>query len=299
MLVAGGRLWILTEVNRWTTGPMYVPAARLLSVPLSGGELTKHLDLEGLASMAADDAALYLAVSRDLSAMSTPRGKGPTGRLVRVPLAGGAPVDLATNIEPRVVAVDRERVWFDGSFVPKEGGKSPAPSGVKSPLAIAVDEDSVFYTAKGGRVLRLAKKGGATTVLAEGLPDEPSAVALDATHVYVSAVTWKSEETQQHGVLARVPKAGGPLEVLAKDVPTARGAWVSGDDAFVLTGRSGRPGALLRVPKAGGAQERVAEDGTLAHAAIDPAALYVTSDGTFRKDPFERLTPPVVLRITR
>lgn len=298
MLIAGGRLWIVTEVNRWTSGPMYVPAARLLSVPLTGGELEKHMDLEGLATLAADDTMLYVAVTRDLSTMSTTRAKTPTGRIFRLPLRGGAPADLVTGIEPHAIAVDRERVWFDGSSIPKQGGAA-APSSAKGALAIAVDEDHVYFTNKGGRVLRIAKTGGAPTVLASGLPDEPAAIALDGTHVYVSAVTWSSSATQEQGVVGRVPKQGGALEVLAKGIPTARGAWVSGDDVFVVTGRSGRPGAVLRVPKAGGEPVRVVEDGTLAHVAVDDSAIYFTSDGTFRKEPFERLTPPVVVRVFR
>src|SRR5215470_768797 len=51
MIVAGDRLYALTDVNKWTSGPMYVPAARLWSVPITGGELTRHLELEGLASL--------------------------------------------------------------------------------------------------------------------------------------------------------------------------------------------------------------------------------------------------------
>ncbi len=298
MLVAGGRLWMLTEVNRWTSGPMYVPAARLLSMPASGGELEKHMDLEGLAAIAADDASLWVAVTRDLGAMNTPRAKSPTGRIFRMPLRGGAPADVVTGIEPKQIAVDRERVWFDGFVVPKQGG-TPAPSGVKAPLAIAVDDESVFFTNKGGKILRVAKTGGAQTVLGQGLPDEPSAIALDDTHVYVSAVTWTSSATQEQGVVARVPKAGGSVEVLAKGIATARGLWVSGDDVFVVTGRSGRPGAVLRIPKTGGEPVRIAEDGTLAHVTVDEEGILYTSDGTFQKEPFARLTPPVVFRVWR
>jgi hypothetical protein len=299
MLIAGGRLWIVAEVNRWTTGPMYVPAARLYSMPLAGGALTKHLDLEGLAAIAADDAALFVAVTKDLSTVGTPRAKAATGRIFRMPLAGGALVDLATAIEPKVLAVDESRVWFDGSFIPKVGDKAPAPSGAKAPLALAVDATHLYFTSKGGRVWRVAKAGGAAQLLAERLPDEPAAIAVDASHVYVSAVSWASAADQKKGVVARVAKEGGALEILAKDVDTPRGAWLSPEHAFVVTGRAGRPGAVLRIPKAGGEPAVAAEDRTLGHVALDERTIYVTSDGTFEPETKKRLGPPLVLGFTR
>lgn len=301
MRVVGGRLWIVTEVNKWTTGPMYVPAARLYSVPVTGGELVKHLDLEGLATLATDDTSLFVAITKDLSTMSTPRAKSPTGRIFRLPLGGGAPVDVATEIEPKTLAVDDDRVWFDGSFVPKAGGKSAAPSAVKAPLALAVDATHLYFTQKGGRVLRVAKAGGATQTLAEKLPDEPAAIALDGTHVYVSAMSWTGESgnIRRKGVVARVPKEGGAVEVIAQDIESVRGVWVSGDDVFAIDGRAGRPGAVLRIAKSGGKVDRFAEDRTLGHIAVDDRALYLTSDGVFEPETKKRLKAPFVLGITR
>ncbi len=311
MLVAGGRLYVLTEVNKWTTGPMYVPAARLWSVPITGGELTRHFDLEGLATLAADDSSLYVAVNRDLSTMNTSRAKAPTGRIFRMPLAGGAPVDLATGISPTNIAVDGDTVWFDAFRMPKDGSKPPASSGIKGAIAFAFDTDDVYFTTgkasaqpakpdgKNGRVLRMPKAGGAPVVVATGLPDEPSAVAVDGSHVYVAAVTWGSEANEKAGVVARVAKEGGPLEVLAADVPMPRAAWLAGDHVFVRSGRPGRPGSILRIGKSGGAVEPVATDGTLAHATVDETSIYFSSDGTFQKEPFKRLTPAVVVRLVR
>ncbi len=311
MVVASGRLYVLTEVNKWTTGPMYVPAARLWSAPITGGELTRHLELEGLASLAADESSLYVAVNRDLAAMNTSRAKSPTGRIFKLPLAGGAPVDLATGITPSNIAVDGDTIWFDGFRMPKDGSKPPAPSGVKGAIAFAFDAENVYFTAgkgsaqpvkpdgKNGRLLRMPKSGGAPVVLATGLPDEPAGLAVDGTHVYVAAVAWGSDASEKAGVIARVPKAGGELAVLATDVPMPRAAWLSGDHVYVRSGRPGRPGSILRVAKSGGSTEPVVEDGTLAHATMDATSIYYSNDGTFRKEPFARLTPAVVVRVVK
>lgn len=277
MVVAGGRVWVLTNVTRWTNGPMYVPTARLWSAPIAGGPLTHHLDLEGTSALAADDAAVYVAVYRDL-AKQAPR----SGRVIRLPIAGGAPVDLATGIEPRTIAVDDGAIWTDELRIPRSGG-TPAPSGVKGAMAFAFDEDSAYVStpktdATGGKILRMPKKGGAPVVLATKLPDEPTGLAVDATHVYLCAVTWSNERA---GIVARIPKAGGALEVLAKDQPAPRRVFLDADSVFVLSGRSGRPGSVLRVPKAGGDVTAVASDDTLEQAAMDATSLFVSSAGAF------------------
>jgi hypothetical protein len=225
-----------------------------------------------------------------------------------MPLAGGAPVDLAKGIDPRLVALDGDTLWFDGSRMPKDGGKAQ-PSGVTAPaFAFAFDDESVYFTTgkapnepskpgKNGRVLRMPKKGGAPTVLATGLPDEPAGLALDGTHVYVSATAWGSAELAQAGVLARVPKAGGPLEVLA-NAPELRGAWVAGDHVFARSGRAGRQGAILRVLKTGGAPEPVIRDQTLCHLTMDATSIFFSTDGAFTPD-HKRTSPAVIVRFVR
>ena len=305
MLVAGSRLWVLTSVNRWTTGPMYVPAARLGVVPVAGGDLMPVMDLEGFASLAADASSLYVAVNRNLAA-----GANGTGRIFRMPLDGGAPVDVAKNITPRIIAVDADTLWFDDKKMPKDGSKPAVASGVQSPIAIALDDAHVYFTTgkgtgaaapagKNGRLWRMPKTGGAATMLASGLPDEPAGLAVDATHVYLSAVTWTNAETERAGVVARVEKAGGDLEILAKDQPAVRGAWLSADHVYVRSGRPGRPGAVVRIAKAGGAPESFVTDSTLSYATADADSIYFSSDGTFQAEPFKRLSPAILVRVTK
>lgn len=302
MLVAGGKLWVLTNLTRWTSGPMYVPAARLWSVPITGGELTKHLDLEGMGNLAADDSSLYVAINRDL-AKSTPK----SGRIFKLPLAGGAPTDVATGIEPRAFAVDGDTLWIDDSRMPKEGGKAATPSGVKGAMTFAFDADNAYFTTAkgagpagdttGARVWRIAKKGGAPVMLAGKLPEEATGLAVDATHVYFCAVSWSSPEKERAGIVARVAKAGGEPEILARDQPSLRRLWIDEGNVYFLSGRGGRQASVLRVAKTGGEVVKVAADDTLEQASLDATSVYFSSDGTFDAGTKARLTPANLVRV--
>ncbi|HSO34242.1 MAG TPA: hypothetical protein VLT33_17020 [Labilithrix sp.] len=302
MLVAGGRLWVLTNVSRWTDGPMYVPAARLWSVSVAGGELTRHLELEGMGALAADEGSLYVAVNRDLS-----KSAARSGRVLRLPLAGGAPVDLVTGVEPRLVAVDGDRLWIDDTVMPKDGSKKPLPSGTKGAMTFAFDAESVYFSTpkgagpagdlSGARVFRMPKKGGAASVLAAKLPDEATGLAVDATHVYFCAVSWSSPEVERAGIVARVPKGGGDVEILAKDQPSLRRAWIDESHVYFLSGRGGRMASVLRVAKTGGEVSKVAADDTLEQAAVDATAVYFSSDGTFDATTKARLSPAKLVRV--
>ena len=88
----------------------------------------------------------------------------------------------------------------------------------------------------------------------------------------------------------------GDLETLATDQPALRHAWVSGDFVYVRSGRPGRPGAILRIAKKGGPVEPVVEDSTFVQATMHDGSIYFSSDGTFRMEPFERLSPAVLVR---
>ncbi|MBS2020196.1 MAG: hypothetical protein JST00_45475 [Deltaproteobacteria bacterium] len=302
MLVAGGKLWVLTNLTRWTSGPMYVPAARLWSVPITGGELTKHLDLEGMGVLAADDASLYVAINRDLS-KSAPK----SGRIVRLPLGGGAPADVVTGIEPRTVAVDGDTLWIDDTRMPKDGSKSAVASGVKGAMTFAFDGDSAYFTTakgngpagdtSGARVFRLPKKGGAPVVLATKLPEEATGLAVDATHVYFCAVSWSSPEKERAGIVARVAKGGGDVEILAKDQPSLRRLWIDDGSVYFLSGRGGRQASVLRVAKTGGEVSKVAADDTLEQATMDATSVYFSSAGTFDAGTKARLTPANLVRV--
>lgn len=302
MIVAGGRLWVLTNVGRWTDGPMYVPAARLWSVAIGGGELTRHMELEGMGMLAADDASLYVAVNRNLS-----RSGARTGRIVRLPLSGGAPVDVATAIEPRLVAVDGDTLWIDDTRMLKDGSKPALPSGAKGAMTFAFDAENVYFTTpkgagpagdvSGARIFRMPKKGGAPALLAAKLPQEATGLAVDATHVYFCAVGWSSAAVERAGIVARVPKGGGDVEILARDQPALRKAWIDEGHVYFLSGRGGHLASVLRVAKTGGEVTKVASDDTLEQATMDANAVYFSSDGTFDASSHTRLSPAHLVRV--
>lgn len=304
MVVAGGKLWVLTNLTRWTSGPMYVPAARLWSVPITGGEMTKQADLEGMGNLAADDRYLYVAINRDLS-KSAPK----TGRVFRMPLGGdGKTEGILGNVEPRTFAVDGKRVYVDDVVVDATGGKSIDPSGAKGAMTFAFDAENVYFTTakgagpagdtSGARVFRLAKLSKApAVVLAAKLPEEATGLAVDASHVYFCAVSWSSPEKERAGIVARVPKKGGDVEILAKDQPALRRLWIDEGNVYFLSGRGGRQASVLRVAKIGGEVTKAAADDTLEQAAMDATSIYFSSDGTFDANTKARLSPANLVRV--
>jgi streptogramin lyase len=79
------------------------------------------------------------------------------------------------------------------------------------PWDIAVDAGSVYWTERGsgagvGKVMKVAKTGGAPTVLAS-MQDGPRGIAIDGSHVY-----WVNQE---EGTVRRVPLGGGAVELVA------------------------------------------------------------------------------------
>ena len=142
------------------------------------------------------------------------------GSILKVPLAGGGHAVLATM--------------------------SPGP------FTIAADDTSIYFTVREtGRIHRLAKNGGAVSVVAE--PHERSngaeAIAIDGQYVYWSAV----------GGIFRAPKnaTSSPAERLTEENEGADAIAVDGTDVFwIARGTAGNTnGALYKVAKTGG--ERV------------------------------------------
>ena len=304
MLFAGGRLFALTEVNKWK-GRMYVPASILWSVSDDGGPRARMIDLEGLATLAADDAWLYVAVYRDLSTMNSTPANVPTGRIFRMPLNGGPPVGLATSVAPHTLAVDGDTLYFDDWRMAKDGTRPPTPSGIKDAIRFAFDDKSVYFAvAKGagrtsGQILQMPKTGGTPKVIATGLPAEPGGLAVDGAHVYFTAISYSGKEAETGGLVGRVPKEGGPVQALAEGQPALHDLWVSGEHVYFYSGRRGFPGTVLRVGKTGGGVETVTTDPTLEQVTVGPSAIYLASDGTFDEGTKRRVTPAVLVRIAR
>jgi sugar lactone lactonase YvrE len=119
---------------------------------------------------------------------------------VRAPKAGGDPTPVAkvpgSKIQ-QLAADDGAVYWTDsGTGDPTwsgrvkraslADGKVDTLSDAPSPLAIAVDADTVYWTSSadaGGRILAQKKTGGATFVLATDLR-KPRGLAVDGKYVY-------------------------------------------------------------------------------------------------------------------
>jgi hypothetical protein len=121
----------------------------LLTVPLDGGTpivLSPWINLSG-PTVAVDATSVYWAVS---------------GNLLKMPLAGGAALTLASNVNPYDIAVDSSNVyWTDRQNVMKvsvDGGTPGAiPGGFGGPRYLALDDTSVYWTEMGNAVVRAPK----------------------------------------------------------------------------------------------------------------------------------------------
>jgi hypothetical protein len=131
---------------------------------------------------------------------------------------------------PDHMALDADNVyWVAGGVVhkaPKTGGQDEwlATFNAESD-GIAVDEGYVYWTSLDnyGSVRRVAKQGGDTQILVQGI-NHPRSVAVDATHVYFSA--------EGAGKIERVPKAGGAVERMAIDQDGPSSLALSDDRVF-------------------------------------------------------------------
>ena len=173
------------------------------------------------------------------------------GPLIAVPVAGGAPTQLATA-SVFTVAIDETSVyWSDGTSIhacAKHGCAAStvalAPSGPAH--GIAVDAANVYWAnTSGSKVMKVGKTGGVPVALASG--GYPYQIAVDDAYVY-----WTD---QTPGTVMKVPTAGGaPVEVAACVAPM--GITVDGSNVYFTTG----DGRMMQVPKSGGAALTLSDD---------------------------------------
>jgi sugar lactone lactonase YvrE len=220
-------------------------------------------------------------------------GRDRDGAIMKMPLAGGPPVSLASaQVYPWGLAVDAQNAYWtnqgndseQGSVmrVSVAGGTPVAlATGQPSPRAIAVDESGVYWVntaepriygisrmnAKGSELMKVPLKGGAPITLASGFgSSRGDAIAADGKNVY-----WAN------GVIWRVPNSGGERTTLAlvdrqdRSPPVASLA-IGGRHLYWTTGLGGQ---VLRVPRAGAARETFASGLNVVYKlAIDSRSVY-------------------------
>jgi hypothetical protein len=239
------------------------------------------------------------------------------GQLLKVSIAGGVPVLLASGHEFGRIAVDASSVYFtDGNAgtvmkVPIGGGPTTTlASGQAGARAIAVDATHVYWTSYSsagcpdddgpcspdGAIRRVPISGGVATTLASGQAS-PAGLAVDEQNVY-----WTNSGMRiQDGAVMRVARAGGTPTTLAS------GQWGVGADIAVgsghvfWTGNSGgtETPTVRKVPiDGGGVTVVVSSLSNGAGIAVDPWRIYwVNFDvagGSVRSMPIDGGSPTVL-----
>lgn len=252
--------------------------------------------LHSIASISATAVAIALDERYAYLALRGDSGRH-NGSIVKVPLAGGAPIELSRSDEsPMGVAVDDGHVYFTNggaehsagmiTRVDKDGtGKTLLASGLEWPNGIAVDDDAVYWTEGGNsdgssvpddrigaRVMRLDKAGGAPLPLATRQRN-PESIAVDATHVY-----WTNSggSAGAAGGVMRVSKLGGAPQIVARADEALPSTYPSPGLAIDVSNvywTSTRSGRVMAVTKSGGAPRE------LSHEPSGPMAI--ATDGTF------------------
>jgi hypothetical protein len=150
---------------------------RLMMMPLAGGTPTPLWDDGALATaaLAVDAHNIYWTTSSS----STVNGSTVcTGKVLSMPIGGGAPTTLATGQDcPGPIAVDRSAVYW-------------------------INEGSRYV----GALMKIPLGGGAPVTLASGRIDA-HAIAIDDTFVYWSEVGASAESTPQTGTGALMKTA--------------------------------------------------------------------------------------------
>jgi hypothetical protein len=271
--LAGGDPEMIAANQSWpsaiavdATSVYWASGGTLTKAPLAGGMATRlvpqQLQVDAKA-IALDGEHLYVAAS----------GENDRGTVLRVPLAGGAPVTLATDTGgvPTAIALDATNVyWANGSSgeqrkvlkVARDGGEPVVlASGTYSVFALAIDAASAYFTSfdtlAGGvgasAVRKVPLAGGSETMLASGSA-QPLALAIDRANVY-----WTNASTSYtfaaspgtDGTVMAVPRTGGTAVALAPAESDPGGiatngtrvCWVNNGDSTVRCLGACRDGA--------------------------------------------------------
>jgi hypothetical protein len=220
----------------------------VMKVGLAGGTPTTLFSgPSGPVRMVVDATNVYWATNALFAMAGAPGQPSPTavGAVMKVPIAGGNSMTLASNL---------------------------------SPVDIAVDGTSVYWTngleSESGTVMKVAIDGGVPTTLASGLP-EPADLAVDGTYVYWTEGTSVGGVT---GSVKRVPVGGGTPSTIASQQAGPYGIAVDATSVY-WTNNAG--GTVFVAPLGGGASSTLAagQDGPRG-IVVDATGIYWANEGT-------------------
>ncbi|HEY1690694.1 MAG TPA: hypothetical protein VGG39_00945 [Polyangiaceae bacterium] len=237
------------------------------SGPPPDREVTELASLgSGVYTLQVDATAVYALLIAETAGAST--------QVMKIPLAGGTPVTLATDPEysEALAVYGGTAYWVDTSGPPDDasttdglvmsvstGGGTPAALARDqgAPVTVAADATGVYWgdasqcpqvqaqppcTAVGG-IVTLPAGGSTPVVLATG-QQAPEAIALDATNVY-----WGTSD----GRVMSIPKSGGTATQLAYYEANIQYLVVAGSNVYWTTGT----GDVMQTPVAGGSTTAV------------------------------------------
>jgi hypothetical protein len=113
---------------------------------------------------------------------------------------------------------------------------------------VVLDDERLYWVDAQVMLKSVPKRGGEVTVLASRLGLGALQLAADDTHLYLAG---QSGGGGERGQVARVPKAGGAVEVLVDESPVPTAVAVDGTHVYWTTsGQDGNnTGQLKRMPK--------------------------------------------------
>jgi len=189
---------------------VYWGGTRVQSVPFTGGtaKTLQTLSVSDYADgLALDATAAYYVDRLPETVVRLDLGTGTASPLGPARNAQSSPLWFS------IVGDDTDVYWAANNAgetlwrMPKTGGAAVSLiAGVDSPAGLALDQDTLYWIESGG-IYSIPKLGGAPSHLAQEAGDNGSSLAVDATSVY-----WLNGVA---GTLNRVPKGGGPTELLA------------------------------------------------------------------------------------
>lgn len=221
----------------WTLG------AEIMRWSKTSGEIVRIDDsvASSVTSIAADESSFYWTVTTDPGGIARCGVNGCRGQSSDYVAAYGwnRPIGLALNRTGFAFAAGADR-WNIMYCAPRCGEPGSGEGNVLAEdqpgvTAVAVDERFAFWTTDAALMRASTSQPFGTAPLVNGT--RPSALALDATHVYFLA----------EGSIFKVPKQGGTAVAVARDLPTARAIAV--DDQRLYVAHAGRRASVVWIAK--------------------------------------------------